>query len=481
MNILMIQADQMTAGVLGAAGHPVARTPRLDALAAGGTLFESCYCNAPLCVPSRASMITGRLPEAIDSFDNGSELPATRPTLMHLLRAGGHRTALAGKMHFIGPDQLHGAHERLTCDIYPAGVDWTPDWRQAEQRSAGRSARKLDRSGPADSPTIEMRYDEMVADAALKHMETLAGDGRPFFLWVSFTHPHDPFAAGRAFWDIYRDDEIPPPAAPPDEPAHPYNRWINVCHDLDRITPDARTVQRSRRGYYAMASYVDHLVGQLLDRLDALRLADDTLVLFLSDHGEMLGEHGMWFKRTFWEESVRVPLIVRVPGDAGGRRESGVVSLVDLLPTLCELAGVRVPDEVAADMDGDSFAALVRGQAAPGWKDQAVGEYLGEGALAPMRFIRRGPMKLVDVVGQPTLLFDLSADPHEQRNLLADGAAPPAEAADMQRRMWEGVDRSGLAERIMRDQQRRLAILEAVGDETTRLWDFPPAHFLAGR
>lgn len=471
MNVLLLMADQLTTRVLSMYGNPgAAATPHLDELAARGTVFSNAYCNSPLCVPARAALCTGRLPGRIRSYDNGSELPASVPTFMHHLRAAGWSTALSGKMHFIGPDQLHGFEERLAADIYPAAVDWTPDWGRGVHGNPGASAARLGRSGPCSTPTVEMRYDDTVQERGLAWLRSrcAARPANPFLLCVSFTHPHDPFIIAEPYWNRYGDADIPAPQAAPDSLPHPFNRWINTHHELDRFPPDAPTVHRSRRAYYGMVSYVDDKIGEWMSELDGLGLKDDTLVLFTSDHGEMLGEHGMWFKRTFYDAAAKVPLIAAGPGVKAGQYLGETVSLVDLFPTLLELA--RVPYSTG-ELDGRSLAPLLSGDRS-GARDTAICEYCGEGAVAPMRFIRRGAHKCVYVHGQAPLLFDLSRDPLEQHNLAGDPewAAIAQSLAGELRADWD--PEQTLAD-VQRSQRERLLVGKALRTGKVHSWNWP--------
>jgi choline-sulfatase len=471
MNILMIMADQLAAPALGAYGHPIVRSPHLDALAAGGTLFENCYCNSPLCVPSRQSMVSGRLPSAIGSYDNATELPAQVPTFLHHLRRGGYRTILAGKMHFVGPDQLHGFEERLNSDIYPATFEWTPDWRRGMHGNPGTSARKLLKSRPADW-TDQLAYDEDSQRRVLGRLESLAKepDDRPFFLCVSYTHPHDPYIISPKYWDLYEGVEIDMPAVPaePFDRMHPLQQWLHVHHELDKYPPTPERIIASRRGYYGMVSYVDDKVGELLAALDRLDLRDDTMILFGSDHGDMMGEHGMWFKRTFHEWSARVPLIVRRPGAPAGHRVAQSVSLVDLFPSLLDWAGLPPAEH---PLDGHSFAQALDGPLTS-WKDEAVVEYMGEGMLAPMRAIRRGRYKYVYVHNEAPLLFDLQADPSEQHNLAGQPTHAAIEAS-LRQAVLQGFDPASVHTAVLRSQQDRLMMCEALYKGQVHPWAWP--------
>jgi choline-sulfatase len=488
-NILLIMVDQMTAGFIGALGHPAAITPNLDGLVANGVSFENAYCNSPICVPARASFMTGNLPHRTGVFDNGSELPASTPTLAHHLSRAGYNTILAGKMHFVGPDQLHGFNERLTGDISLSGLTLTPDWRRGAYPNEGSSVRRLQPDPVADW-NLQLAYDEEVLSSTLARLRKLRKEGEKFFLCASFSHPHDPFRITREYWDRYEGYLIPPPAAPPLplEEMHPYNRWIQVHHEIDKHPPSEREVTAARRAYLAMVSYADDLVGKLLRELARLGL-DDTLVVFTSDHGEMLGEHGMWFKRTFFDEAAKVPLIVRWPERLAAGSRSEVVSLVDLTATLLDIADVPGKEQWIGEMDGDSLLPLLRpeGTSGPagsaplpaagpdrgqhGWKDSAVCEYFAEGTVEPLLLLRKGRWKYVHVHEQAPLLFDLEADPHELDDL---AGRPELEelCRVMAAELLGGLDVAALRERIVRGQRERLAILEATPDQ--RSWAYRP-------
>ena len=341
-NILLLMADQLAAPALPFYGHTVVRTPALSALAARSLVFDAAYCNFPICAPSRYSMLTGRLPHAISAFDNACELASEIPTMAHYLGAAGYRTILAGKMHFVGPDQLHGFDERLTTDIYPSEFLWVPDWSQGPaNKPTGVGMGHVVDAGPC-LRNMQIDYDEEVEHVAVQKLYDLArhGGGQPFFLTASFTHPHPPFVAPQEHWDAYADSEIDLPSVPeiPYEQLDPHSQWLYLAHGQDRHTITREHVLRARRAYYAMASYVDEKIGRVLQALRRAGLEDDTLVVFCGDHGEMMGVRGMWFKQTFYEWSARVPLLVAGLGVAAPGRRAEVCSLVDLLPTFLDVA-----------------------------------------------------------------------------------------------------------------------------------------------
>ena len=259
-NILLVMADQLAVQTLPFHGHPLVKTPHLSALAARGVVFDSAYCNFPICAPSRVSMLSGRLPHSLGAYDNASEFASATPTMAHYLRQAGYRTILCGKMHFIGADQLHGFDERLTTDIYPADFAWTPDWLKGPGfRPTGVSMRPVLEAGPCVR-SMQIDYDDEVEYKGAQCLYDLARSPRnkPFFLTVSYTHPHPPFVAPQRFWDLYREEEIDAPRVPPiaydDLDVH--SQWLYVAHAQDLYSVSEAQVRRARHAYYGMVSYV---------------------------------------------------------------------------------------------------------------------------------------------------------------------------------------------------------------------------------
>jgi choline-sulfatase len=481
-NIVVIMADQMAFDVIGALGHPVVQTPNIDKLTSHGVVFSNCYCNSPLCAPSRASFVTGKLVSNHKAYDNGAELPASIPTFMHHLRRVGYETVLSGKMHFVGPDQLHGFEQRLTTDIYPAAFYWTPNWARGAYANPGASVKRVKNSGLCHW-NRQMTYDEEVLYRSLEKIRQFGGTNRekPFFLCASFTHPHDPFLITKKYWNRYEGKRIPLPAAPavPLDKLHPYNRWIQVHHEADVYTFSEEEIANARRAYYGMVTYFDELVGKLADELERLDLMRNTVIIVTSDHGEMLGEHGMWFKRTFYDPAAKVPLIVSWPGVLrGGRRVNQTVSLVDLSATLMKLAEVPDADDWISEFDGDSFHRLLEREDA-GWKDEAICEYYAEGTVHPMVALRQGRYKYVHVHEQESLLYDLEADPLEMTDISKQPEASDV-AAKMRGRIVNETDFASLEREIFQSQKERLMLVQALKSGQKASWDYQP-YFDASR
>ena len=461
-NILLLMADQLTVDALPFYGNPIVQAPAFASLAESGVVFDAAYCNFPICAPSRFSMLSGRMPHAIGAFDNAAEFPSEIPTMAHYLRAAGYRAILAGKMHFVGPDQLHGFDERLTTDIYPADFLWVPDWSKGPQhKPTGIGMGHVVDAGPCVR-NMQVDYDEEVEHVAVQRIFDLAREpGQPFFLTVSFTHPHPPFVALQDDWDSYDDAAIDMPKVPPIDYAalDEHSQWLYVAHGQDRHTISDAHVRNARHAYYAMVSYVDRKIGGVLAALRRSGLADNTLIVFCADHGEMLGERGMWFKQTFFESSVRVPLIVSGPGIAPGRR-ADVCSLVDLLPTFLDVANASAQARVEPvdALDGHSLLPLLSGERT-GWPDEAISEYSSEGVVAPSRMIRHGEWKYIHTYGLAPMLFNLGRDPRELENLAGRPAVSAVEAR-LRERLFADWNPDDVDRRIRASQRRRLFLRE---------------------
>ena len=473
-NILLIMFDQMSAQSLACYGHGVVKAPHLQALAARGVVFENAYCNSPLCSPSRFAMMTGHLPSRIGAYDNAAELNAGVPTFAHYLRGLGYRTCLSGKMDFTGADQLHGYEERLTTDLSPSDFGWTPEWERPEKLQPWfHDLASVVDAGPYDH-SLAMAYDEEAAGQAVRWLYETAGgaDGRPFLLTASFMHPHDPYLARREFWDLYDDEAIDLPRVPYIAPAarDPHSRRLHAMYDRDEYAITEERMRRARRGYYGMISYIDAQLGRILATLETLGRRD-TVIIATADHGDMLGERGLWYKMTFFERAVRVPLIICAPKLFAPRRVAQSVSLVDLLPTLLSIAGSGERDAMPAPIDGTSLMLLASSGA--GGPEAVYGEYMAEGTSQPMFMIRRGNHKYIACAGDPPQLFDLAADPLELNNLAghAEHAALAAAFAAEAARKW---DSEAIRRRVIDSQQRRLLIHGALLQGRAQPWDYAP-------
>lgn len=456
-NILLIMSDEHAPMFSGTYGHPLVRTPHMDRLAARGVLFENAYCNSPLCLPSRMSFMTGRYIHNIEVWDNDSILATNDVTWPHRLRAIGYDAVLAGKQHFVGPDKLHGFRAQLARD--PHGDNRHPihPWHSGVV-PAKQPWQGVYQAGPGITKEIEV--DDEAEEAALAYLRDPARRQQPWAINVSFIAPHFPLVAPQKYWDLYPPAEMDLPNIPPGhlEKLHPVYQRMRTMFGLVEYTEEE--LRKARAGYYALITYLDDKIGRLLDALEETGQLDNTVVIYTSDHGEMAGEHGMWRKSNFYEQSVRIPLIVSWPGELPeGALVRKNVSLVDLIATLVDLTGA--PE--VAPLDGDSLLELARGTS-EGWKDRAFSEYLAHGVIRPMAMLRRDRFKLTYSLDDAVELYDLESDPGEFNDL----AAHP-DYADVREELraellagWNPVE---LEQRVRQSQEERLLIRAATQGE----------------
>ncbi|MCP4331143.1 MAG: choline-sulfatase [Gammaproteobacteria bacterium] len=475
-NILIIMADQLTALALGCYHNADVKSPHIDRLAAEGVIFDAAYSSSPLCTPARYAFMTGQNISACGGYDNAAYMPATMPTFAHYLRLMGYRSCLSGKMHFVGPDQLHGFEERVTTDIYPADFGWIPDWENADERIDlwYHNMSSVKQAGVA-AITNQLAYDDEVGAQATRVLydHARSEDERPLCLVASFIHPHDPYATRQKYWDLYEDVDIAPPAVPRPSNQDPHNARLEKVIALDAVDVDEQEIINARRAYYGNVSYIDEWVGRLRATLDDCGMADNTTILFTADHGDMLGEFGLWYKMSFREWSNRIPLIVHQPGRFEPRRVAAPVAQVDVLPTLVDIAADAEVGQPPAPIDplhGRSLLPLCDGDASND-PDACVSEYLGEGTAAPMLMIRRGKYKYICCSTDPEQLFDLENDPFELYNLVDHELLE-----DFRREAAEYWNSDALREIVIADQKRRRAVHAALRIGRYHGWDFNPAR-----
>ena len=477
-NILIVMADQLNGTLFPDGPADWLHAPHLKALAARSLRFANSYTASPLCAPARASFMSGQLPSRTGVYDNAAEFASSIPTYAHHLRRAGYQTCLSGKMHFVGPDQLHGFEQRLTTDIYPADFGWTPDYRKPGERIDWwyHNMGSVTGAGVAEI-TNQMEYDDEVAFAAEQKLYDLArgGDKRPWCLTVSFTHPHDPYVARRKYWDLYADCAHlqPDVAALPYAEHDPHAQRIFDANDWRNFDITEGDIARSRRAYFANISYLDDKIGSILDVLERTRQA--AIVVFVSDHGDMLGERGLWFKMNFYEGSARVPLMIAAPGIAPGLINDPV-STIDLCPTLCDLAGVSMT-EVMPWTDGESLVPLAHGRKRT---SPVAMEYAAEASITPLVGLRQDRWKYTNCAADPEQLFDLIADPQELTNLADD----PAHAKTLEHFRLIAATRWDLEAfdaAVRESQARRWVVYESLRNGAYYPWDFQPLRAASER
>lgn len=477
-NIVLIMADQLAPQFTSSYGHPIVKTPHMDHLAARGMRFDAAYCNAPLCAPSRFSFMSGQLVTRIAAYDNASEFLSSIPTFAHYLRAMGYRTCLSGKMHFVGPDQLHGFDERITTDIYPSDFAWTPDWELADER-IDKWYHNMDsvREAGVANTTFQIEYDEEVAFFARRKLfEYAANKQEPFCMVASFIHPHDPYVARPEWWNLYDHDEIDMPALTiPFDQQDGFSKRLMDGIEASTIIASDDDIRNARHAYYANTSYFDSKVGHIVQTLEECGQLDNTIVIVTADHGDMLGERGLWYKMNFFEHSARVPLIMAGPGVINGKVTSPC-SLVDILPTMLDIAKTdQTPRPIYGQpIDGRSLWAM----ATSGTEDHgvAIGEYCAEMTAHPVIMIRRGDYKYIYCPSDAPMLFDIANDPQETTNLVND--ASHAELAHaFADEIAAGWDMDSIRQDVIAKQKQRRAVYQAMQYGLRADWDYnPPRH-----
>ncbi len=472
-NILILMVDQANGTFFPDGPADFLHAPHLKSLAKRSVRFANTYTASPLCAPARASFMSGQLPSRTRVYDNAAEFASDIPTYAHHLRAAGYQTSLSGKMHFVGPDQLHGFEERLTTDIYPADFGWTPDYRKPGERIDWwyHNLGSVTGAGVAEI-TNQMEYDDEVAYNATRRLYDLSRghDERPWCLTVSFTHPHDPYVARRKYWDLYEGCDALQPSVPAiayDEQDPHSQRLMDACDHLAFDITDEH-IRRARQGYFANISYVDDKIGEILDVLERTRMAENTIILFVSDHGDMLGERGLWFKMNFFEGSARVPMMMAVPG-IEGRLVTTPVSTLDVTPTLAGLAGIDI-STIKDWTDGEDLMPLATGT---GGRSIVPMEYAAEGTVSPMVGLRNERYKLTLCAADPPILTDLEADPCEMTNLAHDPAAASVFEAlrEEAARRWD-LMRFDAA--VRESQARRHIVYTALRNGAYFPWDYQP-------
>ncbi len=484
-NLLYIHTDQHNPYVTGCYGDPLVQTPNLDRLAASGALFTNTYCNSPICVPSRMSMLTGQHPYQNEVWTNSHSLDSSIPTLAHAMGAAGYQPVLVGRMHSVGPDQLHGYAERFVGDHSGNYIGGRGPDRGVLDGTAGPDHVSLVKAGPGQS--AYQVHDEYVTAATVDYLNRLGvkqradGEIDPFSLSVGLMLPHPPYVARQEDYAIYADAmTMPQRPQAYDQVSHPF-LWAWREHtNIPEVSDEE--ILRARAAYWALVHRVDIMLGQIFQALDANGFADNTMIVYTSDHGDMQGEHGLWWKHVFYEESVKVPLIVSWPGViAGGQRSERVISALDVNATMLDALGAPpLPHS-----PGRSFLGLISdARATPEWEDVAFSEYCADeyvprnidNGKTYQRMIRKDDWKLIYYHGMEPQLFNLADDPGELVDRAQDSACSAIRDELMGRILAEWQPELIAAKMV--DKRKDNAVLRAWAKETAPpdqyRWDLRP-------
>ena len=417
-NILVIMSDEHNASVMGCAGNGIIQTPSLDRMAAGGVVFDDCYCNSPLCVPSRLSFTSCKYVSRVGAWNNSSWLPsADYPSIAGVLNAAGYESFLCGKMHYdesrrYGFTEIGGAMNKG----YKNG--------RGSRREPGDLmpkpgiSERFEEFRPGEDSSV-LKHDQDVTAGAVAFLKNRTPADKPFFLLTGYLAPHFPLIVPEKYWDQYKG-RVPMPEIPEgylDSLPRNY-RHLRIGFNMENVPDDI--VRKGRELYYGLVQWVDEEIGKVLQALEDAGLAENTVVVYTADHGENMGEHGLWWKNCLFDSAARVPLIMRWPGRwPGGQHRAGACSLVDVVQTIAELGGAPAPQ----DWNGDSMVRWLDDSSAD-WKDVAVSEYYAHNIASGYAMIRMRSFKYVyhtradSEHGPERELYDLETDPGELQNLV---------------------------------------------------------------
>lgn len=454
-NVLFICSDQHQRDIAGCYGDPLVKTPNLDRLAARGTTFDTAYCAGPICVSTRASMQTGRWVHQLGTWSSCEPYDGSVEGWGHRLQAEGRECLSIGKLHFRSSEDNNGfAREVIPVHIlngigftstmvrdrdfgYPSNADFANDIGRGESRYTA--------------------YDRKVCELSCDWLRDEAPKlDQPWTLFASFVAPHHPIVAPDAFYDLYDRDAITPPRlrGADERPDHPVLDVQQTVWDYDKHFRDDEHIREARLSYYGYVSFLDHNIGKVLDALEESGQADNTLIIYTSDHGEMLGNHGMWAKMNMYEESSAIPLIMAGRGIAEGKRCEAPASHVDLHQTI-----LKAHDLPLTDADGNLSGVALQDLAVGGHEERGVlSEFHEAGAITGMFMLRWRNWKYIAYPGYAPQLFDLDADPIEARDLAGDAAHADTIAA-CDARLRQIVDYEAVNKQCMAEQAAKIAAL----------------------
>jgi choline-sulfatase len=445
-NILFICCDNLNPNTLGCAGHPMVKTPNIDRLAAQGTYFTNAYCGSPVCVPARAGLIAGTFPSDVDSYCNATPFQGQRETWGQMLRKAGYYTKATGKMDLTLKKDIGFDNELVAKDHDSSGGDITSLFRRPlcyrnneREDIEGRILKHEHR----DVPVMKVGVNFLRDDAPKR-----AG---PWLLYVGYTYPLPGFQVEPEFSKLYSPEKVPIAHVPPEyfdtipEPWEATRAYKRICTPI----PEDR-IRRAMAAYFGNVTALDNRVGQVLDQLERSKLRDNTIVIFTSDHGRSLGEHGLWFHNEPTDNSTRVPIIMAGPGIPASKRISNPVAHVDLFPTMAALGGGTLP----SGLRGHSLLPMLEGRMGdhPGY---AYSELHAEGTCTGSFIIRKGKWKYIHYTYYDSLLFNMETDPGEMKNVIATDEGKRV-SKELHAILTSLVDPTAVTERAFAEQEKKL-------------------------
>jgi len=444
-HVVFILSDQHNANITGL-HDPYVRTPALNKLAQEGTSFDNCYCASPLCVPSRIAMLTGLLPSKTEVITNQQALSSDTFTLAHSLGLAGYHTVLCGRMHFNGADQRHGFQQRLVGDMTPTIIGGADDNHEPTLTgTSGQTRVAVEKSGAGNSNVME--YDRAVKEAACQFLETW-DESQPLFLLVGFYGPHCPYVCPETLFSYY-DGILPEPNLFEEfkQTVHPA---IKKFYELRGIRDlSAEEVKRAQAAYYGLVEILDQHVRDIVEAIEKRFNREETLLIYASDHGDMAGDKGLFWKTNFYDGSSKVPLIISRPGHIPEDKQiHQAASLLDIAPTLTNVCNAPALPE----MDGENLFSLISGETEDNPERFVISQLGDIKGDRPSAMIRKGPWKLVAHYGyEHPQLFHLEHDPDELHDLADDQdyGSIRQELLEILQQHWDGERFQQISERVI--------------------------------
>lgn len=472
-NILLLVSDQHNHSVAGFAGDSLVQTPALNGIAQRGVVFENAFCQAPICTPSRMSFLTGKLCSDVSAWNNHWVLFPEHRTMAHHFTEAGYETCLAGKMHFGGAEQFHGFTRRPYGDFKHA-LGHQPDPIDMFPNSGG-----VVHACESQIPESLQQENVVTLEGAAFVLEHQARNpGKPWFLCASYCKPHAPLAVPGRYLKRYLG-KVPSVRLEDEDQAarHPYPTRNRHNYGMSDISQEQ--IDKARAAYWGAVDFLDDCIAALLWRLEQAGALENTIIVYISDHGDLIGNHGLWGKAIYYEEAIHVPFLIAGPGVRENLRRKELVALTDLYPTLCALCGLDLPEGIEGM---DVSCLLTEGTLNRSPRDHIVSEYYGIGLLtqlfrdgskgSSMRLYRTERYKYVNTFDEGDLFFDLESDPREFRNALNDDANK-ATITSMSSALNDGFDWHQTLDRINRDRERSKKFMSGMKPTTPNQYMLP--------